>query len=89
MSKFYKWAPMHSQKSDNHLFYKPNNAGYTRDLKQAGKYSEDEISDCDKVIKTDADYRKAMRNEKYHRIFAVPVDEVEILGQIQKTVRRK
>ena len=87
MSKFYKWAP--TRKNDRHTFYRPNNAGYTRDLNKAGIYSEDEISTCQKIIKTDADYRKAMRDHKYHDIYAVPVDEVEVLGQIQKTVRRK
>lgn len=86
--KYYKWSLKWSfHRSDHHVFYCPNNSGYTTNLNKAGLYSEEEISDCENVIESEEDYQAALKNRGYHPLCAVPVDKVELLGRKEIAVR--
>ncbi len=75
--KYYIWSKKWTD-DYNHKFWGPNKSGYTRDLNDAGVFTEDEIAEFPVITKENLHEMKCHSRETS---FAIAVEDVELLGK--------
>jgi len=80
-TKYYSWSRYWSNGEMHHVFECPNHKGYTYDLNSAGVFD-----DGHHEVLLNKEHIQRAKTEQDNRCYYIPVDKVDMLGRIQKTV---